>query len=453
MARLFGTDGVRGVVNDTLTPELAFHLGRAAAVFFVQGDDTAARPRFLIGFDTRISGTMLAAALAAGVCSAGGDVDIVGVIPTPGVAYLTRTGDYTAGVVISASHNPYPDNGIKFFDRFGFKLPDAAEDEIEAMLRADALDNSARPTADAVGRIQLIPEAAQRYTDYIAATAPCRLDGLKIVVDAAHGAASDVTPAVLRELGAEVITIASEPNGTNINAGVGSTHPERLRERVLAEGANAGVANDGDSDRCLLIDETGAVLDGDHILLLAAQQLKSQNKLKNDTVVATVMSNIGFKKALEKMGLQAVFTSVGDRYVLEEMRARGYVLGGEQSGHVIFLDYNTTGDGVLTAVQTLAIMKQSGRKLSELAQLMTTYPQILRNVRVYDKESWRENPFIMAAIGAAEEELGENGRVLVRASGTEPLLRVMAEGPDHDQLERIVTDICATVQREIGVEE
>lgn len=453
MARLFGTDGVRGVVNDTLTPELAFHLGRAAAVFFVRGDDACARPRFLIGFDTRISGTMLAAALAAGICSAGGDVDIVGVIPTPGGAYLTRTGDYKAGVVISASHNPYPDNGIKFFDRCGFKLPDAAEDEIEAMLRGDALADSARPTADAVGRIQLIPEAAQRYADYIAASSPCRLDGLKIVVDAAHGAASAVTPAVLRKLGAEVIAIASEPNGVNINAGVGSTHPELLRERVLAEGADAGVANDGDSDRCLLIDETGAVLDGDHILLLAAQQLKSQNKLKNDTVVATVMSNIGFKKALEKMGLKAVFTSVGDRYVLEEMRAHDYVLGGEQSGHVIFLDYNTTGDGVLTAVQTLAIMKQSGRKLSELAQLMTTYPQILHNVRVYDKESWQDNSFIMAAIGAAEDELGENGRILVRASGTEPLLRVMAEGPDHDQLERIVADICAIIQREIGSEE
>ncbi len=448
MARLFGTDGVRGIVNDTLTPELAFHLGRVAATYFANTEP----PRILIGYDTRISGPMLTASLAAGICSVGGHAEIAGVMPTPGVAYLTRTGDYTAGVVISASHNPFPDNGIKFFDSKGFKLQDEAEDEMERLLRQADYELLARPTGAEIGTIVMRNDLEEQYIGYVVATATQRLDGLKVVVDTANGAASDITPEVLRRLGAEVITMANTPDGVNINAGCGSTHPEALMAAVIAEGADAGIANDGDADRCLLVDEKGKLLDGDHIMLLCAMQLKEQGRLRNNTVVGTVMSNIGFTKAIEEIGAKTVFTAVGDRYVLAEMRENDYVLGGEQSGHIIFLDYNTTGDGIMTAVQSLGILKESGVPLSQLAARMTTYPQLLENVPVYDKDSWSENPFILAAIAAGDDELGEDGRILVRASGTEPLVRIMAEGPEMSQLERIVQDIRVVIEREIGVE-
>lgn len=446
MARLFGTDGVRGVVNEGLTPELAFQLGRAAAVYFGQQE---ANPHFLIGRDTRISGTMLTAALAAGICSAGGSVDDGGVLPTPAVAYLTKTGAYAAGVVISASHNPFPDNGIKFFDGEGYKLPDEVEYEMERLLRADETE-SIRPTGGQIGTIAVRDDLVEQYIGYIVATAPQRLDRMKVVVDTANGAASRVTTEVLSRLGAEVIAMADTPDGVNINAGCGSTHPEALQAAVLAEHAHAGVANDGDADRCLLVDEQGHLLDGDHIMFLCAMQLKQQNKLAADTVVGTVMSNIGFRKAIESIGAKTVFTSVGDRYVLAEMRANGYSLGGEQSGHIIFLDYNTTGDGVMTAVQALGILQESGLPLSELAAKMQTYPQLLVNVPVYDKEAWQDNPLILSAIADGESELGEDGRILVRASGTEPLVRVMAEGPEMEQLERIVGTIAQAIEREIG---
>lgn len=447
MARLFGTDGIRGIVNDSLTPELTFRLGQAAALYFAARSGAPAK--FLIGRDTRISGSMLTASLAAGICSVGGEAHLAGVMPTPAVAFLTKRHGYTAGVVISASHNPYPDNGIKFFDGDGFKLPDETEDEIEEYLRHEVPD-AVRPTGAGIGRVYEQPAMPEEYIEHIVQTAPHRLDGLRIVTDTANGAASQVTPEVLRRLGAEVIPMANRPDGVNINDGCGSTHPEALAAMVVAEGAHAGIANDGDADRCLLVDETGAVVDGDRILYLCARELKAEGKLAKDTVVATVMSNIGFGKSLAEAGITPVYTAVGDRYVLQRMRAEGYVLGGEQSGHVIFLDYNTTGDGVLTAVQVLSVLQRAGVPMSELASAMPTYPQLLRNVSVYDKQAWAENPFILAAISAGEEELGDDGRILVRASGTESLIRVMAEGPDEAQIERIVADIVQVIERELG---
>ncbi len=402
MLRLFGTDGVRGVANRTLMPELAFQMGRAAGAYFGKSGE---RPRFLIGRDTRISGPMLEAALAAGLCAAGVDVDILGVIPTPGVAYLTKKHGYDAGVVISASHNPFPDNGIKFFNAKGHKLSDAAEEEIEELLQKGD-----------------------------------------------EGATSTVLPDILARLGATVIATACEPDGVNINADCGSTHIEHLAKKVVACGADCGIANDGDADRCLFVDETGRVVDGDHLMLINALVMKEEGRLASDTVVGTVMSNLGFSRALAEHGLQTVATKVGDRYVLEEMLAHGYSIGGEQSGHIIFSEFNTTGDGQITAVQTLAALKKSGGKLSQLADLMKDYPQILENVRVYSKTGWEEKQEITEAIRAGEEELGANGRILVRASGTEPLIRVMAEGPDTEQLSRIVSDIVQVIRQEIGEE-
>lgn len=447
MSRLFGTDGVRGVVNEFLTPELAYHLGRAAAAYFGKNSE---RPTFLIGRDTRISGAMLEASLASGICSMGGDVMILGEAPTPAVAYLVRKQGLTAGVVISASHNPFPDNGIKFFDGAGFKLPDAVEDEIESLCRQSADDELERPTGDKIGRILMKSEWLDAYADFVVSTAGS-LEGLKVVYDGANGAAAHVAPAVLRRLGAEVIAIHVEPTGTNINDNCGSTHMESLRQAVIDHKAHVGIANDGDADRCLMIDETGATLDGDQIMLLCGLHLKEQGKLKDNMIVGTVMSNIGFHKAAKELGMQTDVTAVGDRYVLERMVDKDYSIGGEQSGHVIFLDYNTTGDGLLTAVQTLSIMKEKGKPLSELASLMTKYPQLLVNVRVVTKAGWEDNTLIQAAIAAAEAELGDEGRVLVRPSGTEPLIRVMAEGPEQDQLNELCHRIADTIGREQGL--
>lgn len=450
MARLFGTDGVRGVVNEFLTPELAYHLGRAAAAHFGESKE---RPVFLIGRDTRISGAMLESALAAGICSVGGDVVIAGVIPTPGVAYLVRKHGWDAGVVISASHNKFPDNGIKFFDSKGFKLPDAVEDELEVLCRKSGENELPRPVAEHVGRIHWDSSLAHEYARFVQSTVDVSLEGLRVVYDGANGAASMVGPEVLRGLGAEVIAINVDPDGVNINENAGSTHLEGLQVRVVAEGAQVGIANDGDADRCLLVDETGTALDGDQIMLLCARHLKEQGKLKDDMIVGTVMSNIGFHKAAHELGMRTFATAVGDRYVLEKMREEGYSIGGEQSGHVIFLDYNSTGDGLLTAVQMLSIMKETGKPLSELAGIMTKYPQLLINVRVLTKTGWEENPLIQAEISEASRELGENGRVLVRPSGTEPLIRVMAEGPDQAQLERLCQTIADCIGREQGLAE
>lgn len=446
MSRLFGTDGVRGLVNEFLTPELAYHLGRAAASYFGQSVD---RPTFLIGRDTRISGGMLENALASGICAVGGDVIILGVAPTPAIAYLVRQKNCTAGVVISASHNPYPDNGIKFFDGNGFKLPDAVEDEIEKLCTASADDGLTRPTKGDIGQIFYHQDWVEDYVNFVVYTSD-ELTGLKVVYDGAHGAASYVGPKILRQLGAEVVAINVEPTGTNINDNAGSTHLEGLQEAVLREGAQVGIANDGDADRCLMVDEKGQVLDGDQIMLLCGLHLKEQGKLKENMIVGTVMSNIGFHKAAKELGMQTCSTAVGDRYVLEKMLADGYSIGGEQSGHVIFLDYNSTGDGLLTAVQTLSIMKEKGKSLSELAGLMTKYPQLLVNVRVLTKAGWETNTAIQDVIREAEEELGSNGRILVRPSGTEPLIRVMAEGPDQDQLDELCNRIGDVIRIEQG---
>ena len=446
MSRLFGTDGVRGLVNEFLTPELAYHLGRAAASYFGQSIE---RPVFLIGRDTRISGGMLESALASGICAVGGDVIVLGEAPTPAIAYLVRQKECTAGVVISASHNPYPDNGIKFFDGNGFKLPDAVEDEIEELCKSSADDCLPRPTKGDIGTIQYHQEWVQEYVDFVVSTS-ASLEGLKVVYDGAHGAASYVGPTILRQLGAEVIAINVEPNGTNINDNAGSTHLEGLQAAVLREGAHVGIANDGDADRCLMVDEKGQVLDGDQIMLLCGLHLQEQGKLKDNMIVGTVMSNIGFHKAAEELGMKTCSTAVGDRYVLEKMLAEGYSIGGEQSGHVIFLDYNSTGDGLLTAVQTLSIMKEKRKSLSELAGLMTKYPQLLVNVRVLTKAGWETNAAIQDAIREAEEELGSNGRILVRPSGTEPLIRVMAEGPDQEQLDELCHRIGDVIRIEQG---
>ena len=446
MSRLFGTDGVRGLVNEFLTPDLAYHLGRAAASYFGQSVD---RPTFLIGRDTRISGGMLENALASGICAVGGDVIILGEAPTPAIAYLVRQKGCTAGVVISASHNPYPDNGIKFFDGNGFKLPDAVEDEIEKLCIASADDCLPRPTKGDIGQIFYHQDWVEEYVNFVVSTSDM-LTGLKVVYDGAHGAASYVGPKVLRQLGAEVVAINVTPTGTNINDNAGSTHLEGLQEAVLREGAQVGIANDGDADRCLMVDEKGQVLDGDQIMLLCGLHLKEQGKLKENMIVGTVMSNIGFHKAAKELGMQTCSTAVGDRYVLEKMLAEGYSIGGEQSGHVIFLDYNSTGDGLLTAVQTLSIMKEKGKSLSELAGLMTKYPQLLVNVRVLTKAGWETNTAIQDVIREAEEELGANGRILVRPSGTEPLIRVMAEGPEQEQLDELCHRIGHVIRIEQG---
>ncbi len=450
MARLFGTDGVRGVVNEFLTPELAYHLGRAAATHFSKIKE---RPTFLIGRDTRISGSMLESSLASGICSVGGDVVFAGVVPTPAVAYLVRQQGYDAGVVISASHNPFPDNGIKFFDGNGFKLPDAVEDEIEQYVHASANNELPRPTGAGVGIIEYNSNLAHFYAHFVRHTIDISLEGLTIVYDGANGAASSVGPEILAGLGAKVININVAPNGVNINAHCGSTHLEGLRVAVLQHNADFGIANDGDADRCLLIDNEGNTLDGDQIMLLCALKLKKEGKLKDDMIVGTVMSNIGFHKAAQELGMKTYSANVGDRYVLEHMKGHDYSIGGEQSGHVIFLDYNTTGDGMLTAVQIAALVKEKQQPLSELAKVMVKYPQVLVNVRVVTKTGWEDSDIIQAAIVTAEGELGDSGRVLVRASGTEPLIRVMAEGPDEDELQAVCQEIADIIGREQGLAE
>ena len=441
MARLFGTDGVRGVANAELTPELAFKLGFAAATYF--GREVVG-PKIIIGRDTRRSGQMLEAALAAGICAAGGNAHILGVMPTPAVSFLTSEIKANAGVVISASHNPFEDNGIKFFSRTGHKLPDTVEDEIEAIVRTP-IDYSKTPTGSQVGKIVYEEGLGEKYVNHIVSTATSDLVGLKVVMDCSNGANSDIAPWILRLLGAEVIPIFYEPNGININNGCGSTHLEALQAKVLEEGAHVGIANDGDADRCLAVDENGDVVDGDQIMLVCALELMKRGKLKDNMLVTTVMSNIGRHMAMKEAGGKTCKTNVGDRYVLEEMLKHNYTLGGEQSGHIIFSEYAKTGDGILTAVQLVCTMVRNNKPLSELANVMTKYPQVLLNVRVKDKNGWDEKEAIQAVIKKYQEELGEQGQILVRASGTEPLIRIMAEGPKQDRLEQICNAIAEVV--------
>ncbi len=446
MSRLFGTDGVRGVANQTLTPEGAFGLGRAAGAYFKRGSD--GRPRIIIGRDTRLSGEMLEAALAAGITSVGVDVARLGIIPTPGVAFLCRKMNVAAGVMISASHNPVEDNGIKFFDKNGFKLTDAVEDAIEALYR-NRLDQIERPVGTGVGRIFDEFGAARLYEDYLVSTVSRHFGGLKIVVDCGFGAAYDLAPRVLRRLGAEVVALHDSNDGSRINVKCGSTHPETLQKEVIAKGANLGIAHDGDADRLIAVDERGQIVDGDQIIIICGLSMKQEGKLKNNKVAVTVYSNLGLIQAFKKNQVEVVVTANGDRYVLEAMEQQDLVIGGEQSGHIIFLDKNSTGDGILTALQLISVVAKSGECLSKLAAQMERSPQVLENVRVNHKD-WDQNAAVKESIKAAEARLHGEGRIFVRASGTEPLIRVMAEGPDETELSQIVREVAEVIKKELG---
>jgi phosphoglucosamine mutase len=444
MSRLFGTDGVRGIANSELTPELAFRLGEAAGVFLADNG----HGRIVVGKDTRISGDMLEAALVAGICSAGSDALLAGVIPTPAVAFLTRELGADGGVVISASHNAAEYNGIKFFSRDGFKLPDELEDDIES--HVISTERPVRPTGGRIGVAHRIDDAVERYVAHAVSTVPERLEGLTVALDCGHGAAAVTSESAFRRLGAEVVAINCDWDGTDINAGCGSTHLEPLIGLVRASGADMGIAHDGDADRVLAVDEAGEVVDGDRIMAVSAAQMKRESRLPHDTVVGTVMANMGFEVAMRALGIGVVKTKVGDRYVLDQMRSMGAMLGGEQSGHIIFLEYATTGDGLVTALQLARVMRLTGKPLSELAAVMTCYPQVLVNVPVVDRGRVGTSAALAAAIEAEEAELGANGRVLVRASGTEPLVRVMVEASEQSAARASVERLVAVVERELG---
>ena len=449
MGKYFGTDGVRGEANVELTPELAFKLGRFGGYVLSQHEEET--PLVFVGRDTRISGEMLEHGLIAGLLSVGIRVYKLGVIATPGVAYLVRTEKASAGVMISASHNPALDNGIKFFGGDGFKLDDDRELEIEALLDA-AEDTLPRPSAQGLGTVMEYPEGLRKYQEFLVSTG-VQLDGMHVVLDTANGAASTSARQIFADLGAQLTVIGENPDGLNINDGVGSTHPEHLQEKVKEVGAAIGLAFDGDSDRLIAVDENGEIVDGDKIMYIIGSYLSSKGLLEKNTIVTTVMSNLGFHKALDAKGIQKEITAVGDRYVVEEMRKSGYNLGGEQSGHVVIMDYNTTGDGQLTGVQLTKIMQETGKKLSELATEVTIYPQKLVNIRVENsmKDKAMEVPAIREIIEKMEAEMAGNGRILVRPSGTEPLLRVMAEAPTHEEVDYYVDTIAAVVQAEIGL--
>ena len=449
MRKLFGTDGVRGVANqDPMTSEMAQRIGRAAAHVF---RDSSRRHRVVIGKDTRLSGYMIESALTSGLCSMGIDVLLVGPVPTPGIAFLTRSLRADAGVVISASHNPYEDNGIKFFGRDGFKLPDALESKMEELIFSGAIDGI-RPTAAEIGKAVRIDDAIGRYNEYVKSSFPRGMDlaGLKVVVDSANGAAYKIGPRVLLELGAEVISLYAEPNGTNINQGCGSLYPEVISRAVVANRAHLGIAFDGDADRVILCDENGRVVDGDGVMAICALHMIRQGRLRHNVLVATVMSNLGLELALREAGGRLVRAAVGDRYVMEMMLEGGYNLGGEQSGHLIFLDHNTTGDGLITALQVLATMKQDGKLLSELAACMRTYPQVLVNVKVKEKRDLASVPEIAARIAEVEKDLQGSGRLLIRYSGTEPKLRIMLEGEDEAVIARYAEELAGLVRTHLA---
>jgi phosphoglucosamine mutase len=449
--RLFGTDGIRGVANqEPMTSELALKLGRAVA--FVAGRGKSHVPRILIGKDTRISGYMLENALVSGICSMGGEVWLCGPIPTPAVAHLTGSMRVDAGIVISASHNPYPDNGIKVFGTDGFKLPDETEAEMEALM-ADESRLGPRPTGDAIGRAEKLEDGRGRYVAFVKSTFPrdLSLDGIKMVIDAAHGAAYRVAPLAFDELGAHVTAIGVNPDGLNINDGAGALHPQQVQAEVVRRGAQIGIALDGDADRVIVVDEKGNVVDGDAIMALCGTSMLREGRLNNGTVVATVMSNLGLERALEAQGGRLVRTAVGDRYVVEAMRQAGHNLGGEQSGHLIFLDHCTTGDGIVAALQVLALMLRAGRPLSELAAAaMERVPQVLENVSLARRRPLEEMRELARASEAVEKALGRDGRLLVRWSGTEPKLRIMLEGPDEGRIRGWAKDLAAAALRDAG---
>ncbi|MFF2008235.1 phosphoglucosamine mutase [Streptomyces sp. NPDC058195] len=452
MGRLFGTDGVRGVANADLTAELALGLSVAAAhVLAEHGTHDGARPTAVVGRDPRASGEFLEAAVVAGLASAGVDVLRVGVLPTPAVAYLTGALGADLGVMLSASHNAMPDNGVKFIARGGHKLSDELEDRIETLYRQHRGGEPwERPTGAGVGRVTEYTEGFDRYVAHLVAVLPNRLDGLKVVLDEAHGAAARVSPEAFARAGAEVITLGADPNGLNINDGCGSTHLEPLKAAVVEHGADFGIAHDGDADRCLAVDASGEEVDGDQILAVLALAMREEGLLRKDTVVGTVMSNLGFKIAMEREGIQLVQTAVGDRYVLESMKAEGYALGGEQSGHVIVLDHATTGDGTLTGLLLAARVAATGRTLADLAGVMQRLPQLLINVRDVDKSRVGSSPEIAAAVAEAERELGSTGRVLLRQSGTEPLVRVMVEAADIEQARAVAERLADVVKSALG---
>ncbi len=448
-AKLFGTDGVRGIANiEPMTVETCVRLGRSAAHVFKDGTH---RHRILIGKDTRLSGYMLENALVAGICSMGVDVLLVGPLPTPGIAYVTRSLRADAGIVISASHNPYQDNGIKFFSRDGFKLGDDLEHEIEELTFTGRIDDI-RPTAAEVGKAARIDDAEGRYIEHVKRSFPrgMTLEGMKIVVDCAHGAAYKVGPSVFTELGAKTIDIGVEPNGRNINDGVGALYTEVAAQAVKDHGADLGICLDGDGDRCLFVDENGELVDGDHVLAICGRAWKEKGLLANGTVVATVMSSFGLERSLAEVGVVVERTEVGDRYVVEKMRAGGHNIGGEQSGHTVFLDFATTGDGLVTALQVLCTMVESGKRLSELAACLTPMPQVLENVEIRARTPIEQLPAVQEAIGRAEAELGDDGRILVRYSGTQPLARVMVEGENEDQIRALAASVVAALQDAIG---
>ena len=444
MARLFGTDGVRGTANREITAELTLSISQAAAIVLgKQARKDGLRPRAVVAKDPRVSSDFISSIVAGGLAASGVDVFDAGVLPTPACAFLTADLGADFGVMISASHNSAPDNGIKFLARNGFKLPDSVEDEIEA-----AMGKSLTPLGAEVGRITRFSDAEDRYLIHLLGTMKQRLDGLKVVIDCANGAASAISPEAFADAGAKVIVIGADPDGNNINAGYGSTHLSALQAAVVENRADLGIAHDGDADRCLAVDENGKIIDGDHIMAILATAMHEAGELSRDTLVSTVMSNLGLKVALAERGIEMLQTQVGDRYVLEEMRAGGYTLGGEQSGHIIFAQYATTGDGILTGLQLAARMAQTGKKASELAGIMTTYPQVLINVPGVDK-SRVDDAKLQSLVGEAERELGEDGRVLLRASGTEALVRVMVEAKEQGDAQSWATRIANTVEERL----
>lgn len=439
MNRMFGTDGVRGVANSELTAELAYNLGRAGAYILTEGTH---KPKIIVGKDTRISGDMLEAALVAGILSVGGEAVVLGVIPTPAVAHLTRKYNADAGIMISASHNPVEYNGIKFFDNRGYKLPDELEDEIQRVIENGCKEVPV-PTGVDIGKETVEVGALDDYIEFAKSTIASKLNGLKIALDCANGAAYKAAVNTFRELGADVFVINDNPDGTNINESCGSTHPEELMDYVVRKGCDIGFAFDGDADRCLAVDEKGRLINGDYILTLCGRHLKEINRLKGDTVVTTVMSNLGLSIAFDKLGINTIKTKVGDRYVLEEMIKEKYVLGGEQSGHIIFLDYNTTGDGLVTALQIASIVKKNNKKLSELCSIMKELPQVLANATVPNekKNIYQEDEDIINEIQRIEGLLEGKGRVLIRPSGTEPLVRVMLEGENQEEIDKLAHNL------------
>ena len=449
MGKYFGTDGIRGIANEVLTPELAFKLGRFGGYVLTNGNKN---PKVLIGRDTRISGYMLEGALVAGLLSIGAEVMRLGVISTPGVAYLTKAISADAGIMISASHNPVEDNGIKFFGSNGFKLRDEQETEIEELLEMKN-DHLPRPTGADIGIVNDYFEGGQKYLSFLKESIDNDFAGIRVAIDSAHGSTSSLATHLFADLEADIFTMGSSPNGLNINDQVGSTYPESLQAFVLEKEADIGVAFDGDGDRLIAVDEEGKIVDGDQILFICAKYMNERGFLHHSTVVSTIMSNIGFYKALEKHGMKSVQTDVGDRFVMEKMREGGFNLGGEQSGHIAFLDYSTCGDGMLSALQLINVMKETGKKLSELAAEMTIYPQVLKNVKVINKQSVMVHPKILDEIDAVEQEMGDSGRLLVRPSGTEELVRVMAEAETAEECQQYVDRIVAVIEEVIGMKE